>query len=224
MWPKDLGLGGLSQACSHTCTQSIWKWCVWTHKYEPYPGLWHPWLLLKHPLSQKLSRICSWEIAQPHTGIQIFFPEFYTCFTQQKSRLEKSRKKGIKSINKEKMLFFHFVPRVLLSYSSRSLQRNSFIPQTQPSDPPLLASQVCQSSSFIILQRALNHSTEDTECSCFSTSASGENVLGFWDSSMLLRRDTGAVSCDPEQQLSWVLLWPQTPWGQSKSQALLLLI
>lgn len=95
MWPEGPGFGWFkSNLLQHTCTQSIWKWCVWTYKYEPCPGLWHPWLILKQHLSQNLSWICRWEIAQPHTGIQIFFPELYTCFIQQKSLLEKNKKGG----------------------------------------------------------------------------------------------------------------------------------
>lgn len=32
--------------------------------------------------------------SQLHTGIQVFFPEFYPCIVQQKSQLEMNRKRG----------------------------------------------------------------------------------------------------------------------------------
>lgn len=116
---KDLGLGGQIQACSHTCRQSIWKWCVWTHKYKTGPGSWHPWLLLKQHLSQNLSRTCRWEIAQPHRRIKSSFLSF--AFVLCSRSLSWKRTEN----GDQKCCSFTLFPEYFLACSSRSLQRNT---------------------------------------------------------------------------------------------------
>lgn len=116
---KNLGLGGLSQACSHTCTQNIWKGCVWTHKYKPYHGLWHPWLFLKLHLSQNLSRIGSWEIAQLTWHPNLSWVLHLFCPAEVS--VGKEQKRGITSIKMEKCNSYTLFPEYFLAYCSRSL-------------------------------------------------------------------------------------------------------
>lgn len=152
-------------------------------------------------------------MAQLHREIQIFFPEFYACFIQ--SQLEKNRKEG-SNLSKRKDVLPYFSQSTSSLFFQFSPEKHSFLSSSKLSHLIHLfwPARYVRTAGFIILQRTLNHGTEDTEDSCFSMSASGENVLDFWYSSMLLTDVTQELwVIHPEQKLSWALLWPQTPWG-----------